>query len=109
MQLTVYFPRHAEDQIREESDAPGALAHNPQQSPTLLAAHRVETRARRGDRRRRRGCLCARGPRARPRRAQRADPQKQCRPAEVAPGGLGETVTGESLGVTGTETATAGC
>jgi len=27
MQLTLYLLRHAEDQIREEGDASGALAH----------------------------------------------------------------------------------
>src|SRR5712691_31974 len=100
-QLTAYFPRHAEDQIREESDAPGALARHPQQSTTLLTAHRAEARTRGRDCRRRGGCLCARGPRARPSRAQRTDPQKQRRPAEVPPGGIGQTVTREGISVTG--------
>src|SRR6266545_6876642 len=108
-QLTFYFPHHAEDQIREESDAPGALAHHPQQSATLLAAHRAETCARRRDRRRRRGRLCARRARPRPRRAQGTDPQKQCRPTEIALGGVGEAATGKGNGVTGTETAASGC
>src|SRR3989442_3340369 len=99
-QLTVYFPRHAEDQIREKSDAPGALAHRPQQSATLLAADRAEARARRRDRRRRRSCLCTRRARPRPRRTQGTDPQKQRRPAEVPPGGLGQTVTREGISVT---------
>src|SRR2546426_385356 len=98
-QLTVYFLPHAEDQIREESDAPGALAYHPQQSATLVAAYRPEVRARRRDRRRRRGRLCTRRTRARSCRTQGTDPQKQRRPAEVAPGGIGETVEGESVGV----------
>src|SRR5882762_5140366 len=62
-QLTAYFPRHAEDQVREESDAPGALAHRPQQSATLLAPYRTEARTRRCDRRRRRGRVCDRAAR----------------------------------------------
>src|SRR6266581_7182111 len=99
-QLTVYFLRHAEDQIREESDAPGALAYRPQQSATLVAAYRPEARARRRDRRRRRGRLCTRRARARSRRTQGTDPQKQRRSAEVAPRGIGETVAGEGVGVT---------
>src|SRR6267378_3572201 len=98
-QLTAYFPRHAEDQIREESDAPGALTHRPQQSATLLAAHHAEARARRRDGRRCRSRLCARRARSRSRSAQGTDPQKQRRPAEIAPGGFGETVEGEGFGV----------
>src|SRR5882672_5593493 len=99
-QLTVYFPRHAEDQIREESDAPGALAYHPQQGATLVAADRPEASARRRDRRRRRGRLCTRRARARPRRAQGTDPQKQRRSAEVAPRGIGQAAEGEGVGVT---------
>src|SRR5467141_2012950 len=98
-QLTVYFLRHAEDQIREESDAPGALAYHPQQGATLVAADRPEASARRRDRRRRRGRLCTRCARARSRRTQGTDPQEQRRPAEVPPGGVGEAATGEGLGV----------
>src|SRR2546426_8136868 len=98
-QLTVYFPRHAEDQIREESDAPGALAYHPQQSAALVAAYRPEARARRRDRRRRCGRLCTRRARARSCRTQGTDPQEQRRPAEIAPGGISETAPGESVGV----------
>src|SRR4029077_5094266 len=99
-QLTIYFPRHAEDQIREESDAPGAHAHHPQPSATLVAPHRTEARARRRYRRRRSRRLRARGPRPPPRRAQGAHPQKQRRAAEVPPRGIGETVTGKGFRVT---------
>src|SRR6266581_2590303 len=98
-QLTVYFLRHAEDQIREESDAPGALAYRPQQSATLVAAYRPEARARRRDRRRRGGRLCTRRARARSRRTQGTDPQEQCRSAKVAPRGIGEAAQGEGLSV----------
>src|SRR6058998_1596846 len=93
-QLTLYLPRHAEDQIREESNASGAYARRAQPGSTVLAPHRAETRARGRDRRRR---LCARGARARSRRAQRTYPQKQRRSAEIAVGGVSETVAGKGI------------
>src|SRR6266568_7394279 len=98
-QLTVYFPRHAEDQIREESDAPGAHAHHPQPRPTLVAAHRAEARARRRHRRRCRRGVRPRRQRPRSRRAQRTHPQKQRRAAEVPPRGAREKAEGKSFGI----------
>src|SRR5216110_505235 len=100
-QLTVYFPRYAEDQIREESDAPGAHAHHPQPGPTFVTAHCAEARARRGYRRGGRRSVRARRPRPRSRRTQGTHPQKQRRTAEVPPRGARETTARKGIRVVG--------